>query len=1115
MFADSIVARTIACCARARRAALLTALAGAILAATAANATAQLILQPGFDQVFLEDVDGRTRAWGLGVGDADGDMIDDVLAGDTFGDVRLLVGIGDGTFFDDGVKINMFFHDAYALAAADFNGDGALDFILPRTGGSTVIPEDGHLLFYAGNNDGTFQSSGFPQLGVMVGDAGTDAIVLAAGDVDGDMDIDLMSGDIAASDNNAADVILFRNTGNDASGVPVFTPETIISQPDQSPDPADPPYFPPLSYLTAYGLALGDVDGDMDLDLLVADRASYLYIYRNDGTGNFAPIEYGTIGTRPFAFDRLHSTFASQMALAAEDINGDGAVDILTGNTDGIWEGQVDLWLNEGNDDAGRPRFLNAGIIGGSGTDARGLAVGQLDPDFDSNTDVVFGNFEGDVFGLLTDLTDTDGDGIVDRFDNAPMHFNPPRIDMNADGGINRLDQLDNDNDGLGDPADEDDDNDGVLDDADNCVFTANATQDDFDGDGRGDACDPLNDTDSDGDGVFDGPLDPNLYDRAIAAKGRWARSDTHFIVRIDALSRVFQNEFVQTFSDAAIWSPAEWDVKKLENYNGIGDDPADPGYQVPADLPGGTETPITLVTIPRLIWDAFGDPDPVDWLNDRIVNPHLEIGQHGTYHSNLVPQGDWSDQADRNFFLCEMCGFTFPEMFQYMRIGQRTLLGDYAIDQWILQSGAVPGTSPAIDFSIAANPLISFAPPFNASDPAGRQGVARLGFTNFSASVFEENSPIFTPEGSHHEMFDQFGMFHPSADLEVAPEAPPGMSYEDYLVSITEFGGLNTFLIEEVSWSTRYCNDLPRLEPCPAAPGGVNRENNMVDLPRWENWLTLLEFVKANGEPMTQGDYSLAVSFDNAPTVANPDQADANNNGIGDVIDGATLTAEDVVIECTGEAAEGALVASLNSADGSGIADQEILFQIDLDDDGTPETFTAITDPDGQATVIVNSSLALGTVLTYFVDWDGGLVVLDDEAAATIDDTTPPTILSIEATPEMLWPPNLKMVSVDVTVEAEDICDPMLANEIVSVESSEPVEVNPGDPSPDWVITDALSVDLRAQRLGRRMERTYTITVESTDASGNAATATVVVVVPHDLRMRSESARSPQSLGH
>ena len=47
-----------------------------------------------------------------------------------------------------------------------------------------------------------------------------------------------------------------------------------------------------------------------------------------------------------------------------------------------------------------------------------------------------------------------------------------------------------------------DSDSDGVVDAADNCPLTANADQADLDGDGIGDVCDPL--IDSDGDLVAD-----------------------------------------------------------------------------------------------------------------------------------------------------------------------------------------------------------------------------------------------------------------------------------------------------------------------------------------------------------------------------------------------------------------------------------------------------------------------------------------------------------------------------------------------------------------------------------------------------------------------------------
>jgi hypothetical protein len=939
-------------------------------------------VQPGFEQVMLQAL-GRTRAWGVGVADFTSDGIADIVSGDTYGDVHLLVGVGDGSFEDRGIVINMPYHNAYGLVVGDFNGDDANDFVLSLTVDYGTAMKDGELYLYLGNGDGTFQASGLPEVGLLVGDAGTDVMCMAAADVDADGDMDLVAGDITQSDNGMADITLFRNMGNrPPSGEPTWKAEVLISGVDSAVDPENPPYWPPTTYLSAYGLAFGDIDGDGDPDLLVADRASYLYVYENVAHGVFEVIRYGRIATRPYAYDRLHETFTTEMPLATGDLNGDGLIDFVTGGSDGLWEGKVDLWLNLGGGFEGG--FLNAGVIGGAGTDVRGLAVGQLNSAEDEYADVVFGNYEGQLHALFVSIKDSDGDGIVDAFDNAPQDYNPPRLDMNIDGGVNYLDQLDNDNDGVGDPADEDDDNDGVVDGLDNCPWTANGVQTDSDSDGRGDMCDPFNDLDTDGDGVSDGPVDANLWIQAMEAKAQWSRSDTHFIVRVDALGRAFQNEFTQTLVDAAILSESEWADKKYENYNGIGDDPAEPAYQVPEDLAGGKEVPISLVVIPKKIWDGFGDPDPVRWINDRITNGNLEIAQHGTYHANNTLLGDWAEDGDKNFYACETCGFSAEEMFQYLRVGQRTLLGDYGSDQWLLDSGADPNSSPFIDWSNAAKALISYSPPYNASDAPSREAVSHLFYPAFSASVFEETNSFFTPEGSHHEDFDQFGMFHASADLQVNPESPPNMSYEEYLFSITQFGELNTWLIEEVEWATRYCNNLPRLDPCPSAPGNINRENNMVDLERWDKWMVLLDFVRSHGTPMTMGDYSLAVGFDNAPTVPNPQQEDEDSDGIGDVVDGAVIEANDVTLERDTGDAGGALRARLSNW-GVGIANQQISFYFDADGDGTEEVYGAETDSEGVAIVPVTSTLRSGTITGYTAAWDGVVAAAQDEATATI----------------------------------------------------------------------------------------------------------------------------------
>lgn len=114
--------------------------------------------------------------------------------------------------------------------------------------------------------------------------------------------------------------------------------------------------------------------------------------------------------------------------------------------------------------------------------------------------------------------------------------------------------------------------------------------------------------------------------------------------------------------------------------------------------------------------------------------------------------------------------------------------------------------------------------------------------------------------------------------------------------------------------------------------------------------------------------------------------------------------------------------------------------------------------------------------------------------------DTTPPLVQSVTANPATLGPPNHKMVPVRLTVSATDN-GALGQARVVEVTSDEPINgLGDGDQTPDWEITGDLAVSLRAERaendrFGRG--RTYTLTVEVSDAAGNRARGKTAVYVP------------------
>jgi hypothetical protein len=192
----------------------------------------------------------------------------------------------------------------------------------------------------------------------------------------------------------------------------------------------------------------------------------------------------------------------------------------------------------------------------------------------------------------------------------------------------------------------------------------------------------------------------------------------------------------------------------------------------------------------------------------------------------------------------------------------------------------------------------------------------------------------------------------------------------------------------------------------------------------------------------------------------------------------------------------------------------------------GSASTVMAqVADPDGenltvvwtlngtvvQTNLVPGSTSAAGTNVSFSAVLPLGsnmvAVTVSDTAGnsascsrtVAVVDATPPVIESVTASPDVLWPPNHRMVAVAVDAVVTDECGP--ANwKIVGVSSNEAENARgSGHTSPDWQITGDHAVLLRAERSGTGIARVYTIAIEATDASGHSSQSTVTVTVPHD----------------
>jgi Tol biopolymer transport system component len=185
-----------------------------------------------------------------------------------------------------------------------------------------------------------------------------------------------------------------------------------------------------------------------------------------------------------------------------------------------------------------------------------------------------------------------------------------------------------------------------------------------------------------------------------------------------------------------------------------------------------------------------------------------------------------------------------------------------------------------------------------------------------------------------------------------------------------------------------------------------------------------------------------------------------------------------------------------LMNADGSG----QINLTPKMDSGtGTWSSRAPAWSPNGKYLYFTGIRPGMSTEQIYIMGTDGSnqtaLTSAGVNAEASVRYVRPPAITSITASPNVLWPPNGKVVPVSVEVGISDDSDPAPGCQITGVTSNETIV------GTAWWMTGALTVDVRAERLGLGTGRIYTLTVTCTNSSELSSTATVLVTVPHDQR--------------
>ena len=262
----------------------------------------------GYVDIFLGNGDGTFRsplktpaplgAFALTAADFNGDGIVDLAVlvsqeGTAPADsVAVWLGNGDGTFHSSASYPAGPF--AHAIAASDLNGDGRLDLVITNAGTYSNQNRDGNIELLFGKGDGTFASA--PAIPLTGGNVrGPYGLAVADFNADGKPDLAITLSDYS---NYEGGLVILLGRGDGTFQPPI-----------------------PCSF-SAVGVLTGDLNGDGIPDLIVTGSGT------SPGTGYLLGVGDGTF--QPEINVALYLT-----PVAIGDFNGDGRLDIAGGTLPG------------------------------------------------------------------------------------------------------------------------------------------------------------------------------------------------------------------------------------------------------------------------------------------------------------------------------------------------------------------------------------------------------------------------------------------------------------------------------------------------------------------------------------------------------------------------------------------------------------------------------------------------------------------------------------------------------------------------------------------------------------------------------------------------------------